>query len=79
MEPGAVGTGINGAPLPAGGEGERLVVITGQPANIQMAVQLLYHVRLSNSPSYVHDYCLCSGIVGTAVGTGKAEAAPVQL
>ncbi|KAI0819068.1 hypothetical protein BC629DRAFT_1278579 [Irpex lacteus] len=43
MEPGAVGTGINGAPLPAGGEGERLVVITGQPANIQMAVQLLYH------------------------------------
>jgi heterogeneous nuclear rnp K-like protein len=46
MEPGAVGTGINGAPLPAGGEGERLVVITGQPANIQMAVQLLYHVSL---------------------------------
>ncbi|KAI0700003.1 hypothetical protein BC835DRAFT_1329534 [Cytidiella melzeri] len=43
MEPGAVGTGINGVPLPAGGEGERLVVITGQPANIQMAVQLLYH------------------------------------
>lgn len=44
MEPGAVGVGMNGAP-PAGGEGERLVVITGQPANIQMAVQLLYHVR----------------------------------
>ncbi|KAF9015521.1 hypothetical protein BDQ17DRAFT_1341218 [Cyathus striatus] len=43
MEPGAVGVGINGAPAPAGGEGERLVVITGQPANIQMAVQLLYH------------------------------------
>ncbi|KAI0340072.1 eukaryotic type KH-domain (KH-domain type I) [Trametopsis cervina] len=43
MEPGAVGSGMNGAPLPAGGEGERLVVITGQPANIQMAVQLLYH------------------------------------
>jgi heterogeneous nuclear rnp K-like protein 2 len=42
MEPGAVGVGINGAPAPAGGEGERLVVITGQPANIQMAVQLLY-------------------------------------
>ncbi|KAI6127771.1 hypothetical protein EV401DRAFT_1933086 [Pisolithus croceorrhizus] len=39
MEPGA---GINGAPS-SGGEGERLVVITGQPANIQMAVQLLYH------------------------------------
>ena len=44
MEPGAVGVGMNGAPAPAGGEGERLVVITGQPANIQMAVQLLYHV-----------------------------------
>ncbi|KII89139.1 hypothetical protein PLICRDRAFT_139401 [Plicaturopsis crispa FD-325 SS-3] len=43
MEPGAVGVGLNGAPAPAGGEGERLVVITGQPANIQMAVQLLYH------------------------------------
>ncbi|KAH7889587.1 hypothetical protein F5I97DRAFT_1801038 [Phlebopus sp. FC_14] len=39
MEPGA---GLNGAPA-SGGEGERLVVITGQPANIQMAVQLLYH------------------------------------
>lgn len=44
MEPGAVGVGVNGA-APSGGEGERLVVITGQPANIQMAVQLLYHVR----------------------------------
>ncbi|KAK7037924.1 hypothetical protein R3P38DRAFT_2516456 [Favolaschia claudopus] len=41
MEPGAVAAGVNGAP--GGGEGERLVVITGQPANIQMAVQLLYH------------------------------------
>ncbi|ETW86132.1 hypothetical protein HETIRDRAFT_14839, partial [Heterobasidion irregulare TC 32-1] len=41
MEPGAGGVGINGAPT--GGEGERLVVITGPPANIQMAVQLLYH------------------------------------
>ncbi|KAJ7632899.1 hypothetical protein FB45DRAFT_913824 [Roridomyces roridus] len=39
MEPGAAG-GPNGAPA---SEGERLVVITGQPANIQMAVQLLYH------------------------------------
>ena len=45
MEPGAVGVGMNGASAPAGQEGERLVVITGQPANIQMAVQLLYHVR----------------------------------
>ncbi|KAI0820211.1 hypothetical protein BC628DRAFT_1423138 [Trametes gibbosa] len=42
MEPGAVGVGMNGAPTHAGSEGERLVVITGQPANIQMAVQLLY-------------------------------------
>ncbi|KAI0950092.1 hypothetical protein AcV7_008661 [Taiwanofungus camphoratus] len=50
MEPGAVGVGMNGAPAPAGGEGERLVVITGQPANIQMAVQLLYHVGRSTSP-----------------------------
>ena len=47
MEPGAVGVGMNGAPAPAGSEGERLVVITGQPANIQMAVQLLYSVRTS--------------------------------
>ena len=44
MEPGAVAVGANGAPGPGGGENERLVVITGQPANIQMAVQLLYHV-----------------------------------
>ncbi|TFK54705.1 eukaryotic type KH-domain (KH-domain type I) [Heliocybe sulcata] len=41
MEPGAAGAVVNGAP--AASEGERLVVITGQPANIQMAVQLLYH------------------------------------
>jgi len=34
---------VNGSSAPAGGEGERLVVITGPPANIQMAVQLLYH------------------------------------
>ncbi|GJJ12543.1 hypothetical protein Clacol_006786 [Clathrus columnatus] len=39
MEPGAVGAGMNGHP---GSENERLVVITGQPANIQMAVGLLY-------------------------------------
>lgn len=44
MEPGAVGVSVNGAPAQPGGEGERLVVITGQPANISMAVQLLYHV-----------------------------------
>jgi poly(rC)-binding protein 2/3/4 len=44
MEPGATGAGPNGGP--GASEGERLVVITGQPANIQMAVQLLYHVRV---------------------------------
>lgn len=38
MEPGA---GADGAP--GGTEGERLVVITGQPTNVQMAIQLLYH------------------------------------
>ena len=49
MEPGATSTGVNGGPAPTGGEGERLVVITGPPANIQMAVQLLYHVRVTTS------------------------------
>ncbi|KAI0273422.1 hypothetical protein BC834DRAFT_815960 [Gloeopeniophorella convolvens] len=39
MEPGAGPVGS----APGGSEGERLVVITGAPANIQMAVQLLYH------------------------------------
>jgi heterogeneous nuclear rnp K-like protein 2 len=39
MEPGAGPVGS----APGGSEGERLVVITGPPANIQMAVQLLYH------------------------------------
>jgi len=50
MEPGAVGVGMNGpgggqpgGAAPSGSENERLVVITGQPANIQMAVGLLYH------------------------------------
>ncbi|KAF8484344.1 hypothetical protein JB92DRAFT_3101591 [Gautieria morchelliformis] len=50
MEPGAVGSvGMNGGSgqpggaAPSGSENERLVVITGQPANIQMAVGLLYH------------------------------------
>lgn len=46
MEPGAGAGGVNPAPAP--GEGERLVVITGPPANIQMAVQLLYHVRCAH-------------------------------
>lgn len=36
MEP---GTGSNGRPAP---EGERLVVITGNPNNVQMAISMLY-------------------------------------
>lgn len=65
MEPGA---GLNGAPS-SGSEGERLVVITGQPANIQMAVQLLYHV------------CACLMFLHRldtfriAIGTGEAKTA----
>ena len=70
MEPGAVGVGVNGA-APSGGEGERLVVITGQPANIQMAVQLLYHVRPWCFPS--PNLLICE--TPPAVGTGEAEAA----
>ena len=70
MEPGAVGVGVNGAPAPSGGEGERLVVITGQPANIQMAVQLLYHVRPWCFPSVN----LLIRETPPAVGTGEAEA-----
>lgn len=44
MEPGATAPGMNGAP--GGTENERLVIVTGQPQNVQMAVQLLYHVRI---------------------------------
>ena len=55
MEPGAGPVGS----APGGSEGERLVVITGPPANIQMAVQLLYHVScvlpsLPPMPSHVY-------------------------
>jgi poly(rC)-binding protein 2/3/4 len=42
MEPGAVGLPIAGQMPHAVDDGERLVVITGQPANIQMAISLLY-------------------------------------
>jgi len=38
MEPGATPPGSSGPP-----NGERLVVITGAPPNVSMAVQLLYH------------------------------------
>jgi KH domain len=72
MEPGAVGVGMNGAPAPAGGEGERLVVITGQPANIQMAVQLLYHVSL-----FVVSALKCFLILAaSATGARETETAP---
>lgn len=56
MEPGATGTSVNGGPAPQGGENERLVVITGQPHNISMAVQLLYQVRGSSDPSCTFRY-----------------------
>jgi hypothetical protein len=46
MEPGTNANGQTGAP--GGSETERLVVITGAPANIQMAVQMLYTVRVVN-------------------------------
>ena len=46
MEPGAVGVGVGGQTAGPPNEGERLVVITGQPQNIQLAVGMLYHVRL---------------------------------
>lgn len=76
MEPGATSTGINGGPAPTGGEGERLVVITGPPANIQMAVQLLYHVRDRTSvsppdhPTYIHPI---------ASGAREAETNPSRI
>lgn len=46
MEPGTNANGQTGAP--GGSETERLVVITGAPANIQMAVQMLYTVCVVN-------------------------------
>ena len=66
MEPGAVGVGMNGAPAPAGSEGERLVVITGQPANIQMAVHLLYSVR-----RFSYGFTLSSGVDDACSGWSK--------
>ena len=60
MEPGAVGVGMNGGSgqpggsAPSGSENERLVVITGQPANIQMAVGLLYHVGICSDINVNH-------------------------
>jgi heterogeneous nuclear rnp K-like protein 2 len=68
MEP---GSGLNGAPAPAGNENERLVVITGQPANIQMAVQLLYHVCCSRLNNVVN---LLTREFASAVGTREAKA-----
>ena len=66
MEPGAVGVGMNGGggqpggSAPSGSENERLVVITGQPANIQMAVGLLYHVGVCVSVRLVYRLTDCS-------------------
>lgn len=80
MEPGAAGVGPNGAPAPAGGEGERLVVITGQPANIQMAVQLLYHVSSFFLRAVViADSRIAHCTALSETGTGETEAAPLQL
>jgi heterogeneous nuclear rnp K-like protein len=42
MEPGANVPGAAG-----GGPNERLVTVTGQPQQIQTAVQLLYHVSIA--------------------------------
>lgn len=71
MEPGAVGVSVAGAPAPTGGEGERLVVITGQPANIQMAVQLLYHVRI-----FFGSLKMSSNMIDPASRARKAKATP---
>ncbi|KAG8856869.1 hypothetical protein FRB91_000207 [Serendipita sp. 411] len=54
MEPGAVGVGVGGQQAGPPNEGERLVVITGAPHNIQLAVGMLYHVSLLYS-------CLLNG------------------
>lgn len=73
MEPGATGTSVNGVPAPQGGENERLVVITGQPHNIHMAVQLLYQVR-----GFLFFSILCgtphTELAFIAVGSGEAKA-----
>jgi heterogeneous nuclear rnp K-like protein len=81
MEPGAAGQpGAGGAP--GGSENERLVVITGAPANIQMAVQLLYSVRrgLPAASAFGRggETCVAHEAVRssfTETGAGEAEAA----
>jgi hypothetical protein len=70
MEPGAGPVGS----APGGSEGERLVVITGPPANIQMAVQLLYHVCYS--PALVSRTSLKYHGLSPALGAGETEASP---
>ena len=75
MEPGATSTGVNGGPAPTGGEGERLVVITGPPANIQMAVQLLYHVRVTTLIVFLP----AAHTLPLAPGAGEAEANPCRI
>lgn len=73
MEPGAVG--VSADPTPAAGEGERLVVITGQPANIQMAVQLLYHVSSNSKYTSV----IVADDFSTAFGAREAKAASCSI
>ncbi len=70
MEPGAGPVGS----APGGSEGERLVVITGPPANIQMAVQLLYHVRCS--PVLISPHITQAPRLSPAPGAGETEASP---
>jgi heterogeneous nuclear rnp K-like protein 2 len=71
MEPGAVGLPIAGQVAPASQEGERLVVITGQPANIQMAVSLLYSVGFL----WWLEFAGGTDLFLAAIGAGKAKAA----
>jgi heterogeneous nuclear rnp K-like protein 2 len=77
MEPGAAGVGMNGVPVPAGGEGERLVVITGQRPNIQMAVQLLYHVSTGQSSFRKADDWL-GFYFFSAIGTRESKISAVK-
>ena len=75
MEPGAVGVGPGGAQAGPPNEGERLVVITGQPQNIQMAVGLLYHVRFSLFTHWLHSV-LTNWATATRTREAKADAEP---
>lgn len=69
MEPGAVGMAVNGQQAGPPNEGERLVVITGQPQNITMAVGMLYHVSHLCTLPIMHLTRSC-----IAPGRGEAKA-----